>query len=183
MAIVFSIQVFGGTPLNEEKKAARRAIVGAWQINHAASDKLLDRTQFDFRQFPPPVSIAPEHLILAAGEAEGEITINEVFEKFINTKTLSPDADTTVETALPNESVSVKAEWRDKKLVVEITALNGSRTVETFESPSRNRLNVTTRIEDTGLAKPLTVRRVYERTTEEIPSEAAAEVNIADFLL
>ncbi len=162
--------------------SARQAIVGTWQINHAASDKLLNRVQFDLRRFPPPVLPAPENLVLATDEAGSEITINEVFEKFIRTQTLPLGENLAGESAPTDQPISVKAFWRDKKLVVEIIAARGGKMVETFEAANVNQLTVTTRVEDPRLAKPLTVRRVYDRTPNEIAPETAA-ISVADFPL
>ncbi len=92
------------------------------------------------------------------------MTINEIFEKFIHPQTLPLGANSVSENTPPNEPMTVKAFWRDKKLVVEITVAQVGKVIGTFETANINQLAVTTRIEDKRFAKPLTVRRVYDRS-------------------
>ncbi len=171
-----------GAPARKERVFARQAIVGVWQINHAASDKMLNQIRFDFRKLPPPVLFAPESLVLAADETGSEITINEIFEKIIHTQTLPLGEKMSGEDTPLDEPIAVKAFWRERKLVVEITAAQVGKVIKTFEPANKNQLVVTTRVENKRFAKPLTVRRVYDRMTDEsATATSAADVNIADF--
>ena len=155
------------------------SIVGIWQLNRAASGKVLKQPSASMLSMP--VAFAPESLILAADEGVAEITINEGFKEFIHTQTLPTDGTAITKHVQSIGQVSAKAFWKNKKLIVEVTNTRGDKMTEIFElSANQKRLNVTLQINEFSSTTTTTIKRVYNRMVETSDDKTAA-IGIMEF--
>lgn len=190
-AFVFSFVLFlallSTYPVNAETTPKKnndtpKKIEGVWRLSQTIRDKavkqLLDKTE----QLPPPFLLAPQSLILAADEALGEITINEAFKDVINTQTLPTDGTTVIKQIRPNEQISFKALWRNNELSIEALTPRGDKFTQIFKfSKDGKQLNVTMRLDDKRFSKSVVLKRIYNKTTEQLPvsDDSRADLNIS----
>lgn len=179
--LVLMFALFSTLAINAKPLSSKEAIVGVWQLNRPATGKSAKQVVLKNARFAEPFLFAPDSLVLAADEQISEITINEEFKEFIHTQTLPLDGTVITKKIQPTGQVSAKAYWKDKKLVVEITTSTGRKMTETFElSSNQKRLNVTLEVNDSQSAKPVVLRRVYNRMAERV-EDNTADIGISEY--
>ena len=156
-------------------------ISGAWYFNHAESDDVLikigelleDRNaapideKSDAKQSEQPaISIslfAPDALILSDGDAD-EMTINEIFKRLIETRTVSVDGTLREYEIVPGAKLAITATGKTDGFTIETVSPRGNKRMETFRLASGGaKLIVAVRVERLSTNEVLNLRRVYNR--------------------
>ena len=96
-----------------------------------------------------------------------ELTMNATGSAFVVlTRTISTDGRPSEQGFGLGVKGESEARWNERKFIVETKTERGQRLTETYElSPSGDRLYVFVKIENERWAKPLFVRRIYDRQT------------------
>lgn len=173
----------------------QKSVTGAWKINYEESDDIgmkiqsvlqskmnisaSTETQNSKQMELPPLSISlihPETLVLAATN-NTELTINEGYKGFVQTRTIIADGKAHAYEMRAGVDYIVTANGKTDRLVVETQSPRGNLMIETYEiTPAANKLKVTVRIEDGSAHELLTLRRVYDRTLPDIFSGGGTEI-------
>lgn len=168
-----SPQIAGGT------------IMGVWYLNAAKSDDMARKIDelmarkskvalSSGSEDLPSLSIYlthPEQIMLAAGD-NGEVTINELFNTVIQTRTFVADGQGRMYDIPGGSSAMVTGKLTDASLTTMTISPRGNRMVETYElSPKDHQLHVSITIADASSIPLLTLNRVFDRA----PLDAGAD--------
>jgi hypothetical protein len=89
-----------------------------------------------------------------------------------HTRTFYPDGKKHHETNADGKKTSIKAEWDGDSLIVESKPGHSGKLTETYAlSPDGQQLYVVSRFEDSSLAGPLSIRRVYDLAKAPAPAQ------------
>lgn len=82
------------------------------------------------------------------------------------TQILYPDGKKHKEQDSGQKTTEIKTHWDGERLVAESKMGHSGKLTETYElSPDGKQLDVTSRLDNSHLAAPLTIRRVYDKGT------------------
>ena len=107
----------------------------------------------------PQLAADPKYLDITQPDDQIVITDSE------HTRTLYPDGKKHKGTDEDGNKISTKTEWQGEELVAE-TKMGSGKLTEMFQvSSDGKQLTVISRFENSSLAEPLSIRRVYDLGT------------------
>jgi len=177
-AINIAAQNFSKSPDDAPFVLVSKEITGAWNLNDAESDDAVAKVQTMLaknldaaaqinasQKTSPAISISlfhPDSVVIAAGD-DSEITINQVYQEVVQTKTVIPDGAVRFYELSPGIQYSVTASRQKGDLKVETVSPRGNRMIEIYTLAKDGKLGVSMRIENPQGAEIITMHRVYDR--------------------
>lgn len=105
-------------------------------------------------------ALAADSKMLRIEQKEEQISITDDSG---NTKTLFPDGKKHKAQGSGDKTTAIKTHWEGERLVAESKMGHSGKLTETYElSPDGKQLYVISRLDNSQLATPLTIRRVYD---------------------